>query len=54
MTVPFDVICKDMVTHLGGKPIADLRRQLPNKRMPSRNSQGVMITAETTTVVEFA
>lgn len=54
MTVPFDVICKDMVTRLGGKPIADLRRQLPNKRMPSRNSQGVMITAETTTVVEFA
>ncbi|GAA0317959.1 site-specific DNA-methyltransferase [Sphingomonas oligophenolica] len=54
MTVPFDAICKDMVTHLGGKPIADLRRQLPNKRMPSRNSQGVMITAETTTVVEFA
>ncbi len=54
MTVPFDAICKDIVTHLGGKPIADLRRQLPNKRMPSRNSQGVMITAETTTVVEFA
>jgi hypothetical protein len=54
LTVPFDAICKDMTTHLGGKPIAALRRQLPNKRMPSRNSQGVMITAETTTVVEFA
>jgi adenine-specific DNA methylase len=54
MTVPLDAICKDMAMHLGGKPIADLRRQLPNKRMPSRNSQGVMITAETTTVVEFA
>lgn len=54
LTVPFDAICNDLVTGLGGKPIATLRRQLPNKRMPSRNSQGVMITAETTTVVEFA
>jgi hypothetical protein len=54
MTVPLDAICKDMVMHLGGKPIADLRRPIPNKRMPSRNSQGAMITAETTTVVEFA
>lgn len=53
LTVPFDAICKDLVVNLGGKPIASLRRQLPNKRMPSRNSQGVMITAETTTVVEF-
>ena len=54
LTVPFDAICKDLVTGLGGKPIATLRRQLPNKRMPSRNSQGVMITSETTTMVEFA
>lgn len=54
LTVPFDAICKDLVTGLGGKPIASLRRQLPNKRMPSRNSQGVMITTETTTVVEFS
>lgn len=54
LTVPFDAICKDIVTRLGGKPISSLRRQLPNKRMPSRNSQGVMITSETTTVVEFA
>ena len=54
LTVPFDAICKDLVTALGGKPIASLRRELPNKRMPSRNSQGVMITAETTTVVEFS
>lgn len=54
LTVPFDAICKDLVTKLGGKPIASLRRQLPNKRMPSRNSQGVMITTETTTVVEFS
>lgn len=54
LTVPFDAICKDLVTNLGGKPIASLRRKLPNKRMPSRNSQGVMITTETTTVVEFS
>jgi hypothetical protein len=54
LTVPFDAICKDIVTRLGGKPIASLRRQLPSKRMPSRNSQGVMITSETTMVVEFA
>jgi DNA methylase len=54
MTVPFDAICKDMMKHLGGNPIADLHRQLPGRRMPSRNSQGVMITAETTTVVEFS
>lgn len=54
LTVPFDAICKDLVTGLGGKPIATLRRELPNKRMPSRNSQGAMITAETTTVVEFS
>jgi hypothetical protein len=54
VTVPFDAICTDLVTKLGGKAIASLRRHLPNKRMPSRNSQGVMITTETTTVVEFA
>lgn len=54
LTVPLDAICKDLVTKLGGKPIADLRRELPTKRMPSRNSQGVMITAETTTVFEFS
>lgn len=54
LTVPFDAICKDLVADLGGKAIASLRRELPNKRMPSRNSQGVMITTETTTVVEFS
>lgn len=54
LTVPLDATCKDLVTGLGGKPIASLRRKLPNKRMPSRNSQGVMITAETTTVIEFS
>lgn len=54
LTVPFDAICKDLASGLGGRAIASLRRQLPNKRMPSRNSQGVMITTETTTVVEFS
>ena len=54
LTVPFDAICKDLLTNLGGKPIASLRRQFPNKRMPSRNSQGAMITAETIIIVEFA
>lgn len=54
LTVPFDAICKDLVTALGGKTVASLRRKLPSKRMPPRNSQGAMITTETTTVVEFA
>ena len=54
LTLPFDGICKDLIISLGGKHIASLRRQLPNKRMPSRNSQGVMITAETTMVGEFS
>jgi hypothetical protein len=54
LTVPLDEICKDIVSSLGGKSIATLRRQLPNKRMPSRNSQGVMITSETTSIFEFA
>ncbi|TAM83235.1 MAG: hypothetical protein EPN41_14340 [Candidimonas sp.] len=54
LTVPFDAICKDLVTKLGGKPITSLHRQLPNKRMPLRNSQGAMITTETTTVFEFS
>ena len=54
MLVPFDEICKELVVGLGGKPIAVLRRNLPNKRMPSRNSQGAMITTETTTILEFS
>lgn len=54
LTVPLDAICNDLVTGLGGKPIASLLRHLPNKRMPSRNSQGVMITAETTAVFELS
>lgn len=54
MRVPFDRICRDIVEFLGGKPIASLQRELPTKRMPSRNSMGEMITAETTLVAEFA
>ena len=54
ITVPFDAICRDLLTGLGGNLIGTLRRQIPSKRMPSRNSQGAMITAETTTIVEFA
>ena len=53
LTLPFDEICKDLIVSLGGKHVASVRRQLPNKRMPSRNSQGVMITAETTVIGEF-
>ena len=54
LPVPFDAICEDLLNNVGGKPIASLRRRFPNKRMPSRNSQGAMITAETTIIVEFA
>jgi hypothetical protein len=54
LRVPFDAICRDIVEFLGGKPIAALQRELPSKRMPSRNSMGEMITAETTLVAEFA
>jgi len=53
MTVPFDAICKELAIGLGGKPVETLYRNLPSKRMPSRNSQGAMITTETTTVLEF-
>ncbi len=54
LTVPFDAICGDLLAGLGGNLIATLRRQIPSRRMPSRNSQGAMITKETTTIVEFA
>lgn len=54
LPVPFDAICRDLLTGLGGNLIGTLRRRIPSKRMPSRNSQGAMITAETTTIVEFA
>lgn len=52
--VPFDRICRDFVTSLGGIPIAVLQRRLPNKRMPTRNSLGTMITVESTLVAEFS
>lgn len=51
--VPFDAICRDIVQFLGGTPVSVLQRELPNKRMPSRNSLGEMITSETTLVAEF-
>lgn len=54
LTVPFDMICKDILLGLGGKSVVALRRDLPNKRMPNRNSQGAMITTETTNVIEFS
>lgn len=53
LLVPLDEISVDIVHHLGGKCIASIRRALQNKRMPSRNSIGEMITAETTLVAEF-
>lgn len=52
--VPFDAICRDIVIFLEGTTIASFGRRLPTKRMPSRNSQGQMITCETTLVAEFA
>ncbi len=51
--VPFDDICTDMLRCLGGKPVASLRRSLPNKRMPRRNGLGALINTETTLVMEF-
>lgn len=51
--IPFDTICKEMLSYFGGSPIASVRRKLPSKRMPSKNSMGDMITTETTLVVEF-
>lgn len=52
--VPFDSVCSDIVKFLGGQPVAVLKRNLPTKRMPSMNSMGEMITAESTLVAEFA
>jgi len=54
LTVPFDEICSDIISSLGGRSLVSLRRSLPVKRMPSRNSMGVMITTETTLVAEFS
>jgi hypothetical protein len=53
MQIPFDTICKEMLSYFGGSPVAAVRRKLPSKRMPSKNSMGDMITTETTLVVEF-
>ena len=54
MPVALDEICRDIMCYLGGKPVAGLRRRLPGKRMPTRNSMGSLINTETTLVVEFA
>lgn len=53
MAVPFDSICRDIISSLGGNCMSSMDRVLPTKRMPSRNSVGVMITTETTLVAEF-
>ena len=54
ITVPFDIISRDIVEFLGGREIASVHRELPWKRMPSRNSLGTLINTETTLVAEFA
>ncbi|MDC4913679.1 DNA methyltransferase [Acinetobacter baumannii] len=51
--VPFDKILLEMVLHLGGKHIASVERQLPGKRMPTRNSLGTTINMEVTLIAEF-
>jgi hypothetical protein len=51
--VPFDLINEDFVRHFGGRKLISIQRRLPNKRMPSRNSMGEMITTETTLIAEF-
>lgn len=53
LLVPFNAICKDIVASLNGKCITSIERDLPTKRMPPRNSQGAMITTETTLIAEF-
>lgn len=54
MVVPLNGICRDIATNLGGKEINSIQRQIKNRRMPSRNSQGAMITTETTLIAEFS
>lgn len=54
LLVPFNAICKDIVASLNGKCITSIERDLPTKRMPPRNSQGAMITTETTLIAEFS
>jgi hypothetical protein len=53
MPVPFDIITSDIVSYLGGRSVAAIKRALPTKRMPNRNSIGDMITTEVTLVAEF-
>ncbi|HAT84977.1 MAG TPA: hypothetical protein DCS30_02805 [Rhizobiales bacterium] len=53
LTVPFDKVCEEFVERLGGTLIETVHRRLPVKRMPNRNSNGVMITSETTLVASF-
>jgi len=54
LLVPFDQVNEDIVEHFGGRVISSIQRELPVKRMPSKNSQGQMITTEITMVAEFA
>lgn len=51
--VPFDEVCREFVTALGGTCLEVVERRPLNKRMPNRNSQGAMITAETALVASF-
>lgn len=51
--VPFDQIGREIIESFGGKWIKNVERQLPVKRMPSKNSRGNMITTETTLVASF-
>ncbi|MBN6111891.1 hypothetical protein [Xanthomonas bonasiae] len=53
LVVPFDRINEDIVRYLEGTCVASIKRHLPVKRMPSRNSMGDMITSETTLIAEF-
>lgn len=53
LLVPFDRINEDIAEHFGGRVISSIQRNLPVKRMPSKNSQGQMITTETTMIAEF-
>ncbi len=54
VNIPFDEICQDMLCSLGGRTVASVQRDLPNKRMPRRNGLSTLINRETTLVVEFA
>ncbi len=53
MTVPFDKVCEEFVERLGGRRVEVVQRNLPVKRMPNRNAQGVLITSENTLVASF-